>query len=142
MTVDQALAQRWLDAYVGAWESYEPDAIGELFSEDAEYLWHPWDSGDAVARGRQAIVRAWLENRDQPGTYTGRYEPMLVHGQTVISVGTSRYYTDPTRRHVDREYRNLWILEFDAAGRCRSFTEWFMKAPKPRQSKPGPHGPG
>lgn len=36
--VDRSTVQRWLDAYVAAWQSYEPDAIAELWSEDA--VWH------------------------------------------------------------------------------------------------------
>jgi hypothetical protein len=35
--VDEATAQRWLDAYSRAWETYDPVAIGDLFSDDAEY---------------------------------------------------------------------------------------------------------
>jgi len=31
----------WLDDYVAAWRSYDPEAIGALFSEDAEYRYHP-----------------------------------------------------------------------------------------------------
>jgi hypothetical protein len=29
--------QRWLDAYVDAWRTYDPAAIGALFAEDATY---------------------------------------------------------------------------------------------------------
>lgn len=130
--VDEAAAQRWLDAYGRAWETYDPAAIGDLFSDDAEYRWHPWDSGAAIARGRRAIVEAWLDGRDKPGTYTGEWRPLLVRGDTVIAVGVSRYYTDATHRTLDREYHNLWVIDFDGGGRCRSFTEWFMKTPKPR----------
>jgi len=127
-------AQRWLDAYSHAWETYDPEAIGDLFTEDAEYRWHPWDEGDEVAHGRKEIVAAWLKDPDKPGTYTGEYRPLLVHGDTVIAVGVSRYYTDASRQTLDREYHNLWVMEFDGAGRCRSYTEWFMKAPKARRT--------
>ena len=129
---DSAQAQLWLDAYVRAWETYDPAAIGDLFTEDAEYRWHPWDDDDHIARGRRAIVEAWLKTRDKPGTYTGAYRPLLVHGDTVIAVGVSRYYKDASRRTLDREYHNLWVMEFDGAGKCRSYTEWFMKTPKSR----------
>ena len=132
--VDEAGAQRWLNAYSRAWESYYPAAIGDLFSDDAEYRWHPWDEGANVARGRPAIVDAWLKEPDKPGTYTGDYRPLLVHGDTVVAVGVSRYYTDATKRTLDREYHNLWILEFDDTGRCRSFTEWYMKSPNPKRA--------
>jgi ketosteroid isomerase-like protein len=33
--------QQWLDRYVEAWRSYDADAIGELFAEDATYKYHP-----------------------------------------------------------------------------------------------------
>jgi len=131
---DDEQAQRWLDAYSHAWETYDREAIGDLFTEDAEYRWHPWDEGDEVARGRKEIVDAWLKDQDKPGTYTGEYRPLLVHGDTVIAVGISRYYTDASRQTLDREYHNLWVMEFDGAARCRSYTEWFMKAPKARRT--------
>lgn len=49
--------QAWLDRYVGAWQTYDPEAIGNLFSEDVEYRYHPQD--DPV-RGRAEIVTAWV----------------------------------------------------------------------------------
>ena len=58
--------QVWLDAYVGAWRSYDPASIGALFAEDATYAYHPYDEGDEVVRGRQAIVADWLAERDEP----------------------------------------------------------------------------
>ncbi len=118
-----------------AWATYEPAAIGKLFSEDAEYRYHPWAEGRAVLRGRDAIVANWLEHRDRPGTYEGKYRPLVVHGSTVIAVGISNYYSDATRSKFVRGFHNLWVLEFDRAGRCRSFTEWFMKSPTPNTSK-------
>ena len=47
MTRDEV--QRWLDDYVAAWRSYDPEAIGDLFGEDAEYRYHPWDEPEWVA---------------------------------------------------------------------------------------------
>ena len=111
-----------------AWETYDPVAIGDLFSEAAEYRFYPWAEGDEVVRGRRAIVDSWLKDQDKPGTYTGSYRPLLVHGDTAIAVGVSRYYTDDSRRTLEREYQNLWIIEFDDAGKCRSYTEWYMRS--------------
>ena len=45
----------WLAAYLRAWQTYDPDAIGDLFTEDAVYVEH--ELGTFV--GRDAI-RAWL----------------------------------------------------------------------------------
>ncbi len=35
--------QAWLDRYVDAWRTYDPAVIGDLFTEGAEYRYHPWD---------------------------------------------------------------------------------------------------
>ena len=132
--VDEASAQRWLDAYSRAWESYDPKAIGDLFSDDAEYRFYPWADGSDVVRGRKSIVEAWLKDPDKPGTYTGEYRPRLVHDDTVIAVGVSRYYTDASKTTLEREYQNLWVMEFDGAGKCCSYTEWYMRSKPDRQS--------
>jgi ketosteroid isomerase-like protein len=129
MTIDTTQVQQWLDAYTRAWMTYDPDEISALFTDDAEYRWHPWDEGDEVARGRAEIVAAWLQNRDPAGTYRGAYHPMLVHDDQAIAIGLSSYYTDETQTTLDRAYHNLWVLRFGEEGRCRSFTEWYMQAP-------------
>lgn len=129
MSIDAEMVQHWLDAYTHAWITYDPDEIGALFTEDAEYRWHPWDEGDDVARGRTAIVAAWLENRDRPGTYRGAYRSLLVQGDQAVAVGTSLYFTSDTQQTLDRAFHNLWVLRFTDQGQCRSFTEWYMQAP-------------
>jgi hypothetical protein len=123
--------QRWLDAYVHAWETNEPAEIGDLFTETAEYHWHPWDEGEDVVYGRHRIVAEWLRNPDAPGTFLAEYHPLVVTDDTVVAEGTSVYYSDETRQVIDRKYHNLWVLSFAEDGRCRSFTEWFMLAPAP-----------
>ena len=75
-------------------------AIGDLFTEDARYRFHPSDEGFV---GREAIVRAWLDpsgdasTRDEPGTWEAHYEPFAVDGDRAVAVGWSRYYTDATK---------------------------------------------
>ncbi len=124
--------QRWLDSYSHAWETYDPADISALFTDDAEYRWHPWAEGSDVTHGRQRIVAVWLENRDVPGTYRGLYRPILVQDDLAIAVGTTSYYTDDSQTTLDRAYHNLWILRFAEDGRCSSFTEWFMQSPDRR----------
>jgi SnoaL-like domain len=124
MAVDRQQVAAWLDAYSQAWRSYDPRAIGELFSPDARYAYHPWDE---PVRGREAIVASWLEDRDEPGTYDGRYEPFAVDGDLAVATGRSRYLDADGA--VEREYYNLFQLRFDTEGRCRDFREWFMLRP-------------
>jgi ketosteroid isomerase-like protein len=124
--------QGWLDRYVEAWQRYDEARIGDLFSEDAEYRFHPWDE---PLRGRAAIVRSWMEpagpasTRDEPGTWTASYRPWVVDGERAVMVGHTTYWTDATQSRVDKTYENAWLLEFDGDGRCRRFTEYFMKRP-------------
>ncbi|HYM84766.1 MAG TPA: nuclear transport factor 2 family protein [Candidatus Dormibacteraeota bacterium] len=124
--------QSWLDRYVSAWKSYDPLEIGALFAEDAEYRYHPWDE---PVRGHDAIVRSWLEpagsasGRDEPGTYDARYEPYAVEGDKAAAVGWSEYHG--ADGSVRQRYRNAFLLRFDAACRCTSFTELFVLEPAP-----------
>jgi hypothetical protein len=130
MALTRADVQAWLDAYVEAWETYDPDAIGRLFADDAEYRYHPWD---VPVRGRAAIVASWVapdgsaSGRDEPGTYDAHYAPWAVDGDRAVAVGTSDYFTDATRTKRERRYHNTYLLEFDAERRCRSFTEAFIQ---------------
>jgi hypothetical protein len=113
----------WLRAYVRAWETYDPDEVADLFTEDAAYAYHPFDE---PIRGRLAIVASWLEGKDPAGTYDGRYEPVAIDGNIAVANGRSRYFKDATKAELDREYDNLFLIEFDDHGRCRSFREWYM----------------
>ncbi len=124
--------QAWLDAYTRAWETYDPNDVAALFTEDAEYRWHPYDEPE---QGRAAIVEAWVNpgpggtasDRDAPGTYLGEYRPYAVDGSRAVAIGTSTYWKDASRSEIDRIYYNSWLLEFGDDGKCRSFTEYYMK---------------
>lgn len=126
--------QGWLDAYAHAWETYDGDDVRALFSDDAEYRWHPFDDPE---KGRETIVEAWLNpdgnasSRDVPGTYKADLHPFAVDGNRAVAVGTCTYWTDTSRSKVDRIYFNNWLLEFDDDGKCSSFTEYYMA---PRKS--------
>ena len=123
MSLTKERAASWLAHYVQAWETYHPDAIGDLFTEDATYTYHPFEE---PVRGRLAIVASWLENKDAPGTYEGRYEPIAIDGDLAVAHGRSRYFTDASKAELTREYDNIFLIEFDDRGRCRSIREWFM----------------
>jgi ketosteroid isomerase-like protein len=122
----KATVQAWLSAYARAWETYDPEAVGDLFSEDAIYFYHPFDEG---VRGRLAIVASWVDDKDPPGTYVGSYEPVAVDRNVAVAHGRSRYFTDASKTDLVRQYDNIFVMEFDDDGRCRSFREWYMRPP-------------
>ena len=115
--------QAWLDRYVAAWKSYDPQAIGDLFSADARYAYDPFDE---ALRGRAAIVASWLADPDEPGSWQADYEVLAVDGDVFVAHGRTRYLTDD-RRAVDREFANVFVCRFDEDGRCREFTEYYMR---------------
>jgi ketosteroid isomerase-like protein len=110
--------QAWLDAYVEAWRSYDEDAIRALFAPDAAYAYHPYDE---PVRGRDAIVAAWLADRDEPGSWEASYAPSLIEGDRAVATGETRYVQDR------RVFSNLFELTFDGDGRCTRFVEWYVE---------------
>ena len=127
--MNRSSVQDWLERYSAAWESYDADAIRSLFAPDADYRYHPYDPDGEAVRGADAIASNWLENRDDAGTYDSHYEPYAVEGDRAVAVGWSRYYTDGSKAKLEREFRNAYLLAFDADGRCTLFTEFFMETP-------------
>ncbi|HXN90353.1 MAG TPA: nuclear transport factor 2 family protein [Candidatus Sulfotelmatobacter sp.] len=124
MALTKETVAAWLRAYVRAWETYDPEAVAELFSGDATYSYFPFDE---PIRGRVAIVASWLEGKDPPGTYEASYEPVAIDGSLAVAQGRSRYFKDPSRRELVREYDNIFLIEFDDNGRCHAFREWYMR---------------
>lgn len=123
--MDRAQVTDWLNRYVSAWKSYDRSEIAALFSDDVEYRYHPYDDPE---RGRDAVVESWFgDNKDEPGTYHGSYQPVAVDGDAAVATGYSTYFAPDGS--VDKIYDNCYIMRFDADGRCRAFTEFFMKRP-------------
>ncbi len=131
--MDRAGVQTWLDNYVAAWLSYDADDIRALFTEDITYRYHPYD--DPVV-GREAVVESWLgesasnsaSTRDAPGTYAARYAPVAVDDDVAVATGTSSYREYPDGP-VIRTYDNCFVMRFDSGGRCREFTEFYVRRP-------------
>jgi len=131
--MDHAGAQAWLDRYVAAWLSYDEADVAALFAEDIAYRYHPYD--DPIV-GRDAVVASWLgesqtdgaSTRDAPGTYSAQYAPVAVDDDVVVATGTSTYREQPDGPIV-RVYHNCFVMRFDAEGRCREFTEYYLKRP-------------
>jgi SnoaL-like protein len=115
--------ERWIEGYVRAWNSNDPDAIGALFTDDALYHTEPFA---APWRGRAEIVEGWLERKDEQGAATFDWQPLVVTPDLSIATGTATYHEPP---HI---YSNLWLVRLDPDGRCREFTEWWMEHPAER----------
>ena len=116
--VTNADVQRWLDAYIAAWSSYDAAEIAGLFTDDATYRYDPFSE---PVVGGAAIAADWLEDRDAPGSWEAEYRPFVVDGDRAVGVGETRYPLEGKR------YGNAYVLEFAADGRCSAFTEWYYR---------------
>jgi uncharacterized protein (TIGR02246 family) len=109
----------WVQKYRTAWESNNPDDIGNLFAEDAAYFTEPFAK---PWLGREQIVKKWLKIKDEPGTTTFEWQPLVVTDDLAIIEAATRY--------PNKVYSNLWVLRLDDSGQARQFTEWWMLHPK------------
>lgn len=123
LTMTNGDMQNWLDRYIAAWRANTAALIEELFTEGAVYRFHPYDEGDDVATGREAIVAAWLESPDDPDGWEARYRAFAVEGNRGVGVGTTRYL--PTADEPEEIFHNCFLLTFAEDGRCSEFTEFF-----------------
>ncbi len=111
----------WVDRYIAAWNSNDPQDIGRLFTADATYYTAPYRE---PWRGRDEIVREWIARKDEPQTFSFRYE-VLVDGNDPGIVRGWTHYINPLR-----DYSNLWSIRLDGDGNCSEFIEWWMEQPK------------
>ena len=133
--MDQIDVDRWLAAYLAAWMSYDREQIADLFSDDVAYRYHPYDE---PVRGRDEVVKSWLgegehagaSTRDPEGTYDANYRTIAVDGDVAVATGNSMYRAT-SGGPIDKVYDNCFVMCFDAAGRCREFTEWYIQRPSP-----------
>ncbi len=114
---DHETVSGWVSAYESAWRMAGTAGLAELFTPDATYLLSPYEE---PVEGLENISRMWEDEREGPDevfTLTG--EIVAVEEATAV-VRVEVRYGAPVRQ----EYRDLWIIEFDCAGKCRAFEEW------------------
>ena len=86
--------------------------------------------------GRAELVRSWLGEaadagapaRDEKGSYDASYRAVAVDAEVAVATGSSSYLSGPGGP-VEKVYDNCFVMRFDAAGRCREFTEWYVERP-------------
>ncbi|WP_336631071.1 MULTISPECIES: nuclear transport factor 2 family protein [unclassified Microbacterium] len=110
--------QNWLDGYLRAWRTKDDADVRALFTDDAEYLFHPYET--SPARGIDAVLTAW---QDPEPTEAVADLHVLIEGDDIgIIRGTVDY-----PGHAS--YVNLWEVHFAADGRARRFVEWYLRVP-------------
>lgn len=108
----------WVERYVRAWNTNDPEDIGALFAEGARYFTEPYAD---PWEGRSEIVAGWLEQKDEPGDTEFDHEVLVATDDLGIVKGNTLYKSTGYR------YSNLWEIRLDAEGRCTEYVEWWMK---------------
>jgi hypothetical protein len=116
--VNRSDVERWVEGYVRAWNSNDPQDIEALFTTGASYRTEPYAD---PWEGRDAIVRGWIDNKDEPGQTEFTYEVLAIQEDLGLVKGWT-VYKDPPRR-----YANLWEIRLDDDVRCTEFVEWWMR---------------
>jgi ketosteroid isomerase-like protein len=123
--VDEGRVGRWVTGYERAWRTAGTAALAGLFADDAVYLPEPF--ADPL-RGLPAIAEFWEAERDGPDeAFTMRAEVVAEQGDRGVA-RVHVVYGDPPQR----EYRDLWVITFDEAGRATVFEEWPFSSGRPR----------
>jgi ketosteroid isomerase-like protein len=115
--MDRAQLEDWIAGYERAWRAAGTDALAELFTEDATYSTAPYENPHS---GVAAIGQMWEAERLGPDEeFEMSSEVVAVEGNTGVARIEVRYGAPK-----GKEYKDLWIVRLDEAGRCVHFEEW------------------
>ena len=117
MELTREHVRAWVDGYERAWRTAGTEQLRELFAGNAVYRMSPYEEPKT---GLAAIEDLWEAEREGPDeVFQMTSETVAVEGSTAV-VKVEVHYGEP----VKREFRDLWLIEFDGDGRCASFEEW------------------
>lgn len=110
----------WLQRYGAAWETRDPKAAASLFSEDAEYFWTPFQQ---PKKGRTEITEAWRDATERQREVRFQFKILAI----AEGVGLAWWHTSLIRVASGNEIEldGILMAEFDNAGLCRTFREWW-----------------
>ena len=108
----------WMDGYVLAWSTNDPDDISALFSPGAIY--DP-QTADGEWEGLDQIIEQWQEIDDQEGNWDFEWASLVETDELAVVTARTRYFDPPA------SYRNLFVIRFDHQDRCYDFTEWYIE---------------
>jgi len=106
---------RWIAGYERAWRAPGTEQLAELFTSDVTYSMSPWRE---PIRGLEELGKFWEAERESPEeTFGFSNEIVAIERDTAV-----------VRVEVDYpakcQWRDLWVLRFNAGGRCAEFEEW------------------
>jgi SnoaL-like protein len=115
--MDRAQLIEWLEGYERAWRTPGTETLAELFTEDATYSTTPYENPHP---GLAAIGEMWeAERLGADEEFEMSSEIVAVEDDTGVARVEVQYGAPK-----ERDYRDLWIVRLNDAGRCFHFEEW------------------
>lgn len=112
--------ENWLTTYGAAWEARDPDAAVRIFSPGARYHWTPFGPPQV---GHDEIAAAWGAATSRQQDIRFRFTIWSVADMRGIAHWNARFKRIDTGSPV--EIDGVLLAEFDAAGLCHLFREWW-----------------
>lgn len=112
----------WVEGYERLWRTPGTDRLGALFTEDVTYRASPW--AEPIV-GLAALRVFWEVERD------GADEPFAAGTEVVAVDGDRAVVRVAVVYERGERWRDLWVVTFDADGRCRAFEEWPFSPDQP-----------
>lgn len=112
--------KQWLDSYGRASAENNPRASANLFAENAAYYETPFAE---PLIGREAIYAYWNKGAQTLKDKVSSFEILAVNGNTGIARWQSTFIVIESGKRLALDC--LFVVEFDHAGLCRVFREWW-----------------
>jgi ketosteroid isomerase-like protein len=119
-------AKTFVERYLVAWNSNQPEDIAAAFTEDIVYKGYPTDPNPAV--GLEQLVKKWQSWADEPGSWSFEYG-VFVQDERAAVIRAVITYSDGPKAGV---YDNVWLLRFAPDGRVAEFTDYWVQRPEPK----------
>lgn len=112
--------RRWLTVYGKASEENDAKTSADLFAQEARYYESPFDE---PMIGRAAIFAYWNEGAQTLKNKISCHDILTVKDNIGIARWQSRFTVIESGKRLALDC--LFVVEFDAAGLCQTFREWW-----------------
>jgi hypothetical protein len=112
----------WLDAYGRAWESRDPVAAADLFSDNAAYHETPFVE---PMRGRAEILAYWSHIERSQGRIRFGYEILAVSDSNGIAHWWASFTRVPEATQVKLD--GIFVITLNAEVQCTTLREWWQR---------------
>lgn len=130
--LSEAALTAWLDSYKVAWETRDADKAAALFTADATYQDEAFSPPHV---GTAGIKEYWSKVTAGQRDVAFQYKVLSVQGNTGIAHWSAQFKVADSNPATTIALDGVFLLEFDATGKCRSLREWWhlKSAPAPAQ---------